>query len=100
MLDTQYVEWYNININLFLEVFMTKGNVKALIYDLLSLIDNAKSESCEEIEQRLNNGKLVSYLLDTYNMPCFSKVNTREVSDLLKEKAGCNETNYGNCCYK
>ena len=43
MLDTQYVEWYNININLFLEVFMTKGNVKALIYDLLSLIDNAKS---------------------------------------------------------
>ena len=75
---------------------MLKGSVKALIYDLLNLIDNAKYESCEEIEQKLLKGTLITYLLDKYNLPCLSKTDTQEVSDLLKEKIGCYETNHKN----
>ncbi len=75
---------------------MLKSNIKLLIYDLLDLIDKNNYESCEEIETRLRTGKLVSYLLQKYKMPVFSKTDTQEISDLLKEKAGCNETVYSN----
>ena len=75
---------------------MLKGNIKLLIYDLLDLIDKNNYESCEEIETRLRTGKLVSYLLQKYKMPVFLKTDTQEISDLLKEKAGCNETVYNN----
>ena len=75
---------------------MVKGNIKSLIYDLLKLIDNNDFESCEKIEQELKDGKLISFLLDKYPMSCFSKTDTQEVSDLLKERIGCNESIYEN----
>ena len=75
---------------------MVKGNIKLLIYELLDLIDKNNYESYEEIESRLRSGKLISYLLQKYKMPVFSKTDTQEISDLLKEKVGCNETVYRN----
>lgn len=73
-----------------------KSNIKLLIYDLLNLIDDAKHESCEEIEQRLSNGKLITYLLDKYDMPYFSKTDTQDVSDILKSRVGCTNKHYEN----
>ena len=75
---------------------MLQGNIKLLIYDLLNLIDNKNFESCKEIEKRLSEGNLIAYLLDKYNMPCFSKTDTQEVGKLLKERIGCVEKDYEN----
>lgn len=75
---------------------MLKSNVKLLIYDLLDLIDNNNCESCETIERMLGGGRLVPYLLEKYNMSYFSKTDTQEVNNLLKEKVGCNESQYKN----
>lgn len=75
---------------------MQKSNVKILIYDLLDLIDNGSYESFGEIERRFERGNLISYLLDKYNMPNFSKTDTQEIGELLKERIGCVEKNYEN----
>ena len=75
---------------------MQKSNIKLLIYDLLALIDKDNYESCKEVENGLKTGKLVPYLLQKYEMSYFSKTDTQEISDLLKEKVGCNETCYTN----
>lgn len=75
---------------------MLKSNIKLLIYDLLHLIDKNNYESCEKIESKLSTGGLVSYLLKKYKMPSFLKTDTQEISELLKEMAGCNETVYNN----
>lgn len=75
---------------------MVKSNIKLLIYDLLSLIDNDSYESCEEIERGLKSGKLIKHLLEKYNMPCFTKTDMQEVIDLLKLEKGCHETTYKN----
>lgn len=73
-----------------------RSNIKLLIYDLLNLIDDKKQESCEEIEQRLNSGTLITYLLDKYDMPYFSKTGTQDVSDILKSRVGCANKYYEN----
>ena len=75
---------------------MVKSNIKLLIYDLLNLIDNDNYESCEEIERGLKSGKLIKYLLEKYNLPCFTKTNMQEVVDLLRLEQGCHETTYKN----
>ncbi len=75
---------------------MLKANTKLLIYDLLELIDNDNFESSENIKQLLSTGKLIPYLVSKYNMSCFSKTDTQEISIMLRDRIGCHEINFKN----
>lgn len=64
------------------------SNIKFLSYDLLKLIDSNIQESCTVIQKKLDEGTVVQYLLNKYEMDYLRKVNVQETINLLQMNRG------------